>query len=289
MDELLQTIAGQKGYPADLVQRSAQARANAAGVPVEEILRSWAGEEAPAPSAAPAPAASEAVAPAPPAPEPAEEPAATTPKVEVLEPAASEAGAEPEAVAPEPEPEPAPARTGLPRWLAVAFVVVPSIALLYALVSPAGPDCGSSGALAVDPETGVAVNCDGSDYGADASDLFSIGQAVYEANCTACHGAGGGGGVGPAFTNGAVLATFSSCADHIEWVAIGSNGWPDPTYGDNDTPVLGSGVAMPGFSSLTNDELVAVSLYERVAFGGEDRAAAEESCAAGAEEVLAAP
>jgi mono/diheme cytochrome c family protein len=209
--------------------------------------------------------------------------------VEVLEPAAAAEAPEDETPEPEIEPEPVPVRTGLPRWLVAAFMVVPSIGLLYALVSPAGPDCGSSGALAIDPETGVAENCDGTEYGVDASDLFSIGQELYDGRCASCHGGNGGGGVGPAFTNGAVLATFSSCADHVEWVVIGSNAWPEPTYGDNATPVLGSGVAMPGFEGqLTLEEIIAVSLYERVAFGGEDRAAADENCAAD-EEMLAAP
>lgn len=296
MDELIKIIADQKGYPEDLVRRSAQARAQAKGVSMEDVVRAWAGE-APAPAAT-APAA-EAAAPAaaPPAAPAAEEGAAPVvaaepeaPKVEVLQPeAVRERDAENDAEVEAPRPDRVPAGAGFPRWLAVAFIVVPSIALLYALVAPAGPDCGSSGALAIDPATGVAENCDGSEYGAGAADLFSLGQTVYEVNCVACHAANGGGGVGPAFTNGAVLATFSSCADHIEWVLIGSNAWPEPTYGDNATPVLGTGVAMPGFGNLTAEELAAVSLYERVAFGGEDRAAAEEGCAVGDEEVAAAP
>ena len=35
---------------------------------------------------------------------------------------------------------------------------------------------------------------------------------------------------------------------------------------------------MPGFGTLTETELRAVVLYERVAFGGEDLAAAEADC-----------
>jgi mono/diheme cytochrome c family protein len=294
MDELLQIIADQKGYPADMVQRSAAARAKADGVSTEDVLRAWAGV-GDAPTAAAAPAASQAAsdAAADAAVEP-EEPVETGPKVEVLAPerAAAEDDvlepATPEDEAP-PEPEPVGALRGVPRWLAVAFVALPSIALLYVLVLPSGPQCGSSGALAIDPATGVAVNCDGSDYGTDASDVFSIGEGLYtNSGCAGCHGAGGGGGVGPAFTNGAVLTTFSACTDHIEWVAIGTQAWPDVTYGDTAKPTGGGGV-MPGYQNeLSVEEIAAVVLYERVAFGGEDRTAAETGCAVEGEDVAAA-
>ena len=292
MNELIQRIAESHDYPAELVERSAAARAAADGTSVEAVLAAWSGGEAPPPAgggatdAAPAAPAAAAA----PAPEPAEQ---TGPKVEVLapEPAPEPAPEVDEAPAGAPaaddDREPAVAGGGFPRWLAVAFLVIPSIALLYALVAPAGPNCGSSGALAIDPSTGVAENCDGSEYGSDANDAFAVGEAVYEARCAACHGSGGGGGAGPAFTGGALLATFSSCAEQIEWVRLGSNGWPEPTYGDNDTPVLAFGL-MPAFGdSLTDDELAAVSLYERVALSGEDREAADAACVVG--DVAAAP
>ncbi len=277
MDELIQTIADQKGYPADLVVRSAAARAQADGVSTDDIIRAWAGVgDAPAAAAAPVPAAA---APAPEAPAESAEPAESTgPKVEVLAPEAP-AGAEGEPAeggeTPEPVEELGGALAGFPRWLAAAFIVLPSIALLYVLVLPSGPQCGSAGALAIDPSTGVAENCDGSEFGSDANDVFAVGSSIYSAQCASCHGGNGGGGVGPAFTNGAVLATFSACTDHIEWVLIGSSGWPDATYGDNATPVSGG---MPGFPSLSPEDLASVVLYERVAFGGEDRAASEASC-----------
>ena len=289
MDELLQTIADRKGYPSDLVERAAQARAKASGVSTEAILRSWAGVgDAPvaAPSDAvptPEPAAPEAAAPA------VSEPSG--PKVEVLAPEepASEGSDDAAEVASVPEPEPAAAGAlvGFPRWLAVAFVVLPALALLYVLVLPSGPSCGSAGALAIDPSTGVAENCDGSEYGSDANDVFAIGASIYDSiGCAGCHGANGGGGVGPAFTNGAVLSTFSTCSDHIEWVSIGSSAWPELTYGDNATTVSGG---MPGYlGNLSIEDIAAVVLYERVAFGGEERAAAETACVIDAE-VAAAP
>ena len=169
--------------------------------------------------------------------------------------------------------EPEPLFAGFPRWLAASFIIIPMIALLYAGLAPNGPDCGTSGQLAINPLTGEAEACDGG-----ASPFFSLGEVIYEAQCVACHGANGGGGVGPAFAGGAIIQTFAACADHVEWVAIGTNDWPFATYGDTAKPAGGGGV-MPGYQgSLTATEIAAVSLYERVAFGGEDIVAAETAC-----------
>ncbi len=76
---------------------------------------------------------------------------------------------------------------------------------------------------------------------------------------------------------GTVLETFpeDACPSHIEWVALGSAGWPDDTYGAQNKPVAGG---MPAFGSLTETELAQVVLYERVEFGGEDEEAAEQEC-----------
>ena len=160
-------------------------------------------------------------------------------------------------------------------------VLVPILAVMYALSVPNGPDCGSSGQLRIDPVTGNAVNCDGSEYGSTEGNLLAIGQSIFEARCAACHGAAGGGGAGPALNGGAVLTTFSVCQEHILWVDLGSGGWEEPTYGDTDKPVGGFG-QMPGFGGqLDEEELAAVSLYERVAFGGEDLEVAEAECVPG--------
>ena len=51
MSELLAKVAEILGAPETLVQRSAEARAEASGNTVEEVLQSWAGGEAIAPSA----------------------------------------------------------------------------------------------------------------------------------------------------------------------------------------------------------------------------------------------
>ena len=313
MEELLNQIAADTGVPADLLERAARARATAKGVDLAARVEGFAGGEATpaaAPAAAPDPGPTAAAAagesgagklpealvrrsaaarakregrpldevlvemglspegetPAAPAAEPAAAPA----------PAAPEAAAKEEPAAAEPvaeEEEPQAVFAGFPRWLAASFVLIPMIALLYAGLAPNGPDCGTSGQLAINPVNGEAQSC-----GGDASPFFSLGEAVYETNCVACHSADGSGGVGPSFLGGAVLQTFSACTDHVEWVTLGTQNWPTGTYGDTAKPVGGGGV-MPGYEgNLSENEIAAVTLYERVAFGGEDIVAAEAAC-----------
>ncbi|MEX2424357.1 MAG: hypothetical protein WD990_10295, partial [Acidimicrobiia bacterium] len=66
MSEFLASAAEKMGVPEPLVQRSAEARAKAAGASTDDILNAWAGGEA-APAATPPPPAD---TPAPPASEP---------------------------------------------------------------------------------------------------------------------------------------------------------------------------------------------------------------------------
>lgn len=289
MDEQIQRVAEQTDVPADLLQRAARARATAAGTSAEAVVAKWVGEEvgaaAAAPAAAPAPAA-----PAAPAPAAPPEPDSSAPAVEVLEPVA----VVPDDAAPDSggdEPEPA-ATGGFPTWLAAAFIIIPGIALFYAMLFPNGPDCGSAGQLAIDPSTGQAVNCDGTEYGSEAFSYFGAGETIYAERCSACHGDNGAGGANfPALAGGAVVETFGSCADQVEWIALGTAGFQEAgiaTYGDTEKAVGGAGVPMPGFEGVISErDLIAVSLYERVAFGGEDVAAAEELCVG--EEAVAAP
>lgn len=99
---------------------------------------------------------------------------------------------------------------------------------------------------------------------AGESDPIVLGEHVY-GGCAACHGAGGGGGTGPALTD--VLETWPDFRDHLMWVRLGSTGWPGDTYGATDRPKAGG---MPGHAALSDEELAQVVLYERVTFGGLD-------------------
>ena len=279
MDELLEKVAEAKGMPAPIAKRSAEARAKKTGEPLEAVLAEWAGIDpatvgAPAGGAAtPSPEAQASTTPTEPAAQPDDSPA--TDDVEVI--AAPATGRSDGAEGGRTE-SPTPARRGgYPTWLAAAFIIIPLLAVTYILVSPNGPDCGTAGQLSIDPATGLAVNCDGSEYGSSTVDFLSMGAGIY-AQCAACHGADGGGGVGPAFTGGAVLATFPACTDHVVWVTLGTANFPDPTYGATNKPVGGGGL-MPGYDGvLTPEQIAAVSLYERVAFSGQDRTEAEIDC-----------
>ena len=277
---LLAAVAVARKMPESLVERSAKARAKQTGGSVDDVLMDWAAEEG-------LDTGGGDLGSAPVADEPEE-------LEELSDAVAADAGPAPKAAIPsppeiepveEPEPEePESPRTRYPAWLAAVLVIVPLLAVLYLVTVPNQPTCGSAGQLAIDPATGVAVGCDGGEYGVDEVSDFSIGATVYEEACAVCHGANGGGGAGAAMAGGAVLEAFpaASCATQIEWIALGSSDWPDATYGANDTPVAGG---MPGFEGqLTDLEIAQVTLYERVEFGGLEIEAAETDCGLGIEE-----
>ena len=174
--------------------------------------------------------------------------------------------------------------------------MVPLFALFYAASFASGPGCGNGGALAVDPVTGVAENCDGSEFGSLGGNPLALGAALYTVEaaptCQSCHGADGGGGTGPAFAGGAVVETFPSCADHVLWVSLGTAGWRaevGDTYGSQGKPVGGGG-NMQGYApDLSPEEIAAVVLFERVTYGGLDPAEAEDDCFGSDEETEASP
>ena len=294
--ELLAAASQALSAPEVLVGRSARARAAASGVAPEQVLADWAGVEAGA-AAASAPAA-EAPAPASEAAAPVTA-AAPTPEldVEVVSPQATDEPPQPE---PEPEPEPeeepeealigAPGlkvtrRRSLPRWLAASFVVVPIVALFYAATFASGPGCGDGGALAVDAVTGVAENCDGSEFGSRGGNPLALGAALYSVEalpaCSSCHGNDGGGGTGPGLAGGSVVETFPACVDHIQWVTLGTARWREEvgdTYGASNKPVGGGGIMQSYEAGLSPEEIAAVVLFERVTFGGQDAAEATADC-----------
>lgn len=308
MSEHLAAAAAAVGIPEDLVQRSADARAAADGVDADALIAAWAGGAA-APTGTPPPAEPPPAAAPPVEAQPVSEVETATESIpDVAHAAPAMAGA---VAAPA-----APARvtqaqaldyhavitvptagiaerttSGTPRWLSMLFLIVPLAGLMYLVTFANGPNCGVGGQLSVDRLTGVVENCDGSTFaaagapgGIDLGAIIRQGQTIYAGtagNCTACHGEAGGGGVGPAFSSGAVLATFASCTDHLDWVGLGTAGFQSAglgTYGDQ-AKTVGEGGQMPGFDqTLSPGELAAVVLYERVNFGGQDADEAAVDC-----------
>lgn len=131
-----------------------------------------------------------------------------------------------------------------PIWVAAALLALPLWAFLYV-------------ALLGEAETEVVGP-------------LALGEEVFS-SCTACHGSGGGGGSGPAFTEGEVVLTFPELGSHVDFVAAGSV--DGEAYGDPGRPGgqrVGNG-AMPAWGeSLTEAELYAVVRYEREVLGGEE-------------------
>jgi len=305
MSEHLSAAAQRMGIPESLVRRSAEARAKATGASLDEVLAAWAegGDVPDQPVAAPVdePAPTPDV-PEDPTPEPTiEAPTSETAPAVVAPTVPATAGTVftrppvPETV----DPEEAlmweqvttiktiglkeRTKVSVPTWLLAVFVLVPVLSVFYIALNAEGAACGVAGQLGVNFE-GTLINCDGSAFepggggsGAELTAVFNEGRDAY-ASCVGCHGAAGGGGVGPAMSGGAVLATFPQCSDQIEWTTLGSDGWRAQrgnTYGAQGTPVAGG---MPGFASLDPSVVAAVSLYERVAFGGQTLEEAGADC-----------
>ena len=264
MSELVNKVAELLNAPVDLVQRSAEARAAASGKSVDEVLSSWAGGES-------------IEASAPVAETPKEEaPVEAAPK-ETIAAAVTQKITNSYSVINETMGIKTNSDTLLPKWLNFSFIIIPLFILVGLISSSNTQECGERGMLNIDRKSQQAVNCDGSPYegrgvaSTNTINYIALGQEVYAgaAACAGCHGGGGGGGVGPAFTGGALYTTFPTCADHAKWIQLGSAGWQaevGPTYGAEDTVSIGG---MPGFQGkLTEDELYAVVVFERVVFGG---------------------
>ena len=281
MSELVNKVAEILKAPIDLVQRSAEARAAASGKSVDEVLSSWAGGES-IEASAPKEEAPVEEAPAEEAPveeAPAEEAPVEEAPVEEAPVAAAvtQKITKSYSVINETMGIKTNSDTLLPKWLNFSFIIIPLFILVGLISSSNTQECGERGMLNIDRKSQQAVNCDGSPYegrgvaSTNTINYIALGQEVYAgaAACAGCHGGGGGGGVGPAFTGGALYTTFPTCADHAKWIQLGSAGWQaevGPTYGAEDTVSIGG---MPGFQGkLTEDELYAVVVFERVVFGG---------------------
>ena len=282
MSELLSKVAEILKAPEELVQRSAEARAEASGKSVDEVLQSWAGGEAIESS----PAAETPVEEAPVEEAPVEEvveetPVEEAPVEEVVEEAPIEASVKTVvkkvSVINKTMGIKLNAETSLPGWLNLSFLIIPLFILIGMINTSAAQECGEKGILNVDRKSQQTVNCDGSPFegtgvaSSNTVNYVALGQQVYSgaAACAGCHGANGGGGVGPAFIGGELYTTFPTCSDHAKWIELGSAGWQSevgPTYGAENKVSIGG---MPGFQGkLTEDEIYAVVVFERVVFGG---------------------
>ena len=285
MSELVNKVAEILNAPVDLVQRSAEARAAASGISVDDVLSSWAGGESIASSAPKeeAPVVEETAAEEVIEEAPVKEVIEEAPVEEIKEVSVSSAVTRQVtkslSFANETMGIKINSENLLPKWLNFSFIIIPLFILVGLISSSNTQDCGERGMLNIDRKSQEAVNCDGSPYegkgvaATNTINYIAIGQEVYAgaAACAGCHGGGGGGGVGPAFIGGALYTTFPTCADHTKWIQLGSAGWQaevGPTYGAEETVSIGG---MPGFQGkLTEDELYAVVVFERVVFGGGD-------------------
>jgi len=183
------------------------------------------------------------------------ESAAVEPAAAAAAPAPTPAAAVPD-VAPEPEPparvapyvEAAQRRKKMPYWIVPVLLTLPVWAAMYV------------GTLERVPQ--------------GLTGLLGEGEVLYvEAGCSGCHGAEGGGGIGPALADGEVHTTFTSIEDQVVWIAKGSAlvGTGNPYSSEGSArPRLVAG-QMPGYGSesanpLSAEELLAVTLYERTQF-----------------------
>jgi mono/diheme cytochrome c family protein len=117
----------------------------------------------------------------------------------------------------------------------------------------------------------------------EASGPLGVGAEIY-GNCASCHGAGGGGGTGYAFTGGEVLKTFPHIEDQLRYVYFGTaeyNLAGVDVYGNPDREggahVTGAKGVMPGWGAdiggaLPDFDILAVVCHERYTLGGADPA-----------------
>jgi hypothetical protein len=282
MSELLKKVAKLLGVPENLIQRSAEARADASGKSPEEVLQSWSGGETV---------------------EETEE-SSQQETVEETEESSQQETVEETEESPQQETVRVSSlsedivianivlgirergNVNIPRWINATFIVIP-VLLLIGLISTSNiQKCGENGILSVDRKTQTAVNCDGSKFegklvSINKVNYIALGQEIYSgsAACAGCHGSSGGGGVGPTFIGGELYTTFPTCNEHVKWVQLGSLGWQSEVgseYGASNKISIGG---MPSFQGkLSDEEIRAVVTFERVIFGGEATETVLEDC-----------
>lgn len=187
-------------------------------------------------------------------PAPAESaPAASTPAV-----AAPSAPAAARAAVPAPAPEPVAdipvvvaykQRKKIPSWAMLTLSILPVWAFMYLrAVTPAEVE-------AVGP--------------------LAAGAEVYN-SCSSCHGGGGEGGVGYAFTNGEIMKTFPHIEDQLRFVYFGSQMYQDAgieIYGNPEREggphvTKARGVMPAQMGALTDVDILNVVCHERYTLGG---------------------
>jgi mono/diheme cytochrome c family protein len=173
---------------------------------------------------------------------PAESGAATpAPASAAATPAPAPAAAVEEAKPEPPKPEPvylqaAKKRKRIPYWAASVLAALPLWGYVYVRTLEPPP--------------------------AGEEDPLTLGAEVYSGNCASCHGGSGGGGAGAQLSDGAVTENWPDWRDQAAWVRLGSENYPSDTYGALDKPTGGMGT-MPGWSTLTDQQIAEVVLHER--------------------------
>ena len=158
MSDLLNKVAEILNAPVDLVQRSAEARAAASGISVDDVLSSWAGGESIAASEPNKEAQIVEEA-------PIEELVEEAPIEEVKEVSVSSAVTRQVtkslSFANETMGIKINSENLLPKWLNFSFIIIPLFILVGLINSSNTQDCGERGMLNVDRKSQEAVNCDG--------------------------------------------------------------------------------------------------------------------------------
>ncbi len=109
----------------------------------------------------------------------------------------------------------------------------------------------------------------------ESEDILLIDAELVYGSCAGCHGGNGGGGIGYAFSDGEILATFPEAIDHMAHTARGSDAIAGEAYGDPNRAgggrISGERGLMPAqMASLSLIELELVVFHERAILGGED-------------------
>ena len=106
---------------------------------------------------------------------------------------------------------------------------------------------------------------------------LEIGLGIYISQCQVCHMDGDAGDRAPDLRS--VGETFPECSDQNDYVSIGSERWPDNTYGANELPIGAYDLVMPGYEFvLTPEEIAAVNLWIRTELADQPVADAAASC-----------